>query len=421
MTKNPTNFIESEEHRDFLRDEALKQLNFFKSSLCPTGGFYSLDDDGSPIENAKRELHATTRMIHCFSLSSIAGWAEGAQLVDHGFQYLMDRHRDPTNGGFFWSTQGASALDNRKLAYGHVFVLLAAASATAAGHPDASKLLDEIDHILDQYFWDEDRGLFKEEWSQDWHPISKYRGMNANMHGVEALLAAYEATGRTKYLERAERIIDFFVGIIAPSEHWRIPEHYDESWQIDRAYEGNQMFRPWGTTPGHSFEFGRLLLQFNELNATPKINLLESAQKLVQTALCDAWDKTSGGVYYTLNFDGLPAIRNRYWWPVTEAIGVIAAFLKVQPNQDYLDWYRLLWDTAARHFIDHERGGWYPEVDSPGAATPIQFVGKPDLYHSLQAALLPLTPSVANVYDDLDGILSDVKCLNEKSRKVPLK
>ena len=36
MTKNPANFIESEEHRDFLRKEALKQLNFFKSALCPT-------------------------------------------------------------------------------------------------------------------------------------------------------------------------------------------------------------------------------------------------------------------------------------------------------------------------------------------------------------------------------------------------
>lgn len=407
MTMPTAIALASEEHRSFLKSDALNQLQFFSTAKRPDGGFYALDHDGSPIPDAPQELHATTRMIHCFSLAKIAGWTQGEDLLDHGLQYLMDHHRDPENGGFFWSTGSGASSNKNKLAYGHVFVLLAAASATAAGHPEGPSLLDEIDGVLDQYFWDEERGLFKEEWSQDWQPISTYRGMNANMHGLEALLSAYEATGQSKYLQRAGRIIDFFVGKIAPAEGWRIPEHYDENWEIDRSFAGNPMFRPKGTTPGHSFEFARLLLQFNELNETSDAELIRKAEHLVQTALQDAWDQDAGGFVYTLNYDGTPAIRDRYWWPVTEAIGALAAFLKVDPKSVYLEWYHRLWEVADRLFIDHNRGGWFPEVDSAGSVVSQQFVGKADLYHSFQAAILPLTPSVANAYSELTGVLSN--------------
>ena len=36
--------------------------------------------------------------------------------------------------------------------------------------------------------------------------VSPYRGQNANMHRCEAMLAAFEATGERRYLERAERL-----------------------------------------------------------------------------------------------------------------------------------------------------------------------------------------------------------------------
>ena len=47
------------------------------------------------------------------------------------------------------------------------------------------------------------------------------------------------------------------------------------------------------------------------------------------------------------------------------------------------------------HFIDHAHGGWFPEIDTAGAPTGRQFLGKPDIYHALQAELFPLAPGVA--------------------------
>lgn len=86
--------------------------------------------------------------------------------------------------------------------------------------------------------------------------------MNANTHATEAFLSAYEATGSRLFLGRAGRILDFFTGQIAPAHGWRLPEHYRSDWTVDADYEGNPMFRPKGTTPEHSFELGRRLLQY---------------------------------------------------------------------------------------------------------------------------------------------------------------
>lgn len=405
MAISPADVLKAPSHRAFLNEQAHKQFDFFDASLRPDAGFYTLNIEGRPIDSDVQELHSTTRMVHSYALGKIAGRSGCEQMIDQGMAYLLDHHKDAEQGGYLWSLNGNGVQDGQKLAYGHVFVLLAASSALVTGHPQAQTLLDDIDRILDEHFWEEDRGLFREEWNRDWTPFSQYRGMNANMHGVEALLSAFEATGREKYLMRAQRILNFFIGTIAPSENWRLPEHYTEDWTIDRAYGGNPMFRPSGTTPGHSLEWARLLLQYNELSDSRDDARIQAARNLTERALSDAWDVKNGGFFYTLNFDGTPAIKARYWWPVTEAIGTMAALLKVDPTLADAEWYQRLWGFAEKHFIDAERGGWFPEIDDAGIPTGKQFLGKPDIYHSIQATLFPLTPQVSNVYEDLSGVL----------------
>jgi len=88
---------------------------------------------------------------------------------------------------------------------------------------------------------------------------------------------------------------------------------------------------------------------------------------------------------------------------VTEAIGVIASFLKLSPCQPDEDWYRKLWLFASENFIDKENGGWFPEIDEFGKQSNLQFVGKPDIYHSAQAALLPLSNGVSRMAESLSN------------------
>lgn len=401
MTPDPTApFWGSDAHRAFLLADAQRQFDFFARSLDPSGGFHAQDMDGAPIPGQPRELHATTRMVHGFALGQIAGLPGADRMVDHGMRALLDLHRDPDHGGFVWSfAPGGAVADGRKLAYGHAFVLLAASSALRAGHPDAPRLLAEIREVIEARFWDHATQRMREEFARHWSPISTYRGMNANMHMAEALLAAAEATGDSAFSDRARGIFDFFIGEVGATHGWRLPEHFTETWQVDPGYEGNPMFRPAGTTPGHSFELSRLCLQLWDLGGRQDAQLRDWARSLYDRALADGWDADRGGFLYTVDADGQPLRRSRYWWPVTEAIGAAAAMLKA--GEDRADDYRRFWQAADRLFIDKTRGGWFPEIDDSDRPDNRQFTGKPDIYHSIQACLYPLLPGLSGAYAEL--------------------
>lgn len=385
-------WLDDPAHRAFLAADAARALDVFDASPRAGGGFHVLDLNGAPLPDPVQELHTTTRLVHSYALGQLAGRPDRVGIIDRGMDFLWLAHRDGLHGGYHWAVDGSGPLDRPKLAYGHVFVLLAASSAKMAGHPDADRLTADILEVLERRYWDEAAGLYRDEFTADWRSFSTYRGMNANMHGVEALLAAHEATGEAVHLSRAGRILDFFIAGQAAANGWRIPEHYDEHWRPDPDYAGDPMFRPAGTTPGHSFEMARLLLHCWDLAGRPGEAAPRQARALVETALADAW-LPEGGLAYTMHVDriGNPA---RYWWPVTEAIGALAALIKLDPRPEDEAWYRRLWSFAEARLID-PRGGWFPELDAEGRPAEAQFRGKPDIYHALQADLLPLAPGLS--------------------------
>jgi len=107
---------------------------------------------------------------------------------------------------------------------------------------------------------------------------------------------------------------------------------------------------------------------------------------------------------YTLDLDGKVAIDARYWWPVTEAIGALSMLIKLDPRPEDELWYRRLWRFADEKLIDHRHGGWFPELDGNGRPAMTQFKGKPDIYHSVQAALFPLTPGLSRHMHELGAL-----------------
>ncbi|GAB1363323.1 hypothetical protein MASR1M32_25590 [Rhodobacter sp.] len=80
---------------------------------------------------------------------------------------------------------------------------------------------------------------------------------------------------------------------------------------------------------------------------------------------------------------------------MTEAIGVLAALIKLERQPGDEVWYRRLWTFADAAFIDHARGGWFPEIGEDNRPATTQFNGKPDIYHALQASLFPLAPGLS--------------------------
>ncbi|CAD7023827.1 AGE family epimerase/isomerase [Pseudorhizobium endolithicum] len=409
----PRTWAKRDYHRQWLLRQADALMDFFQyRTINPNGGFHELTAEGVPLDpgNAVRGIHVSARMVHCYSIAYLLGRPGAGEIIDHGMQYLWNRHRDERHGGYVWSLDDDGAVDATKQGYGHAFVLLAASSAKTAGHPLADRMLADVSEILDTRFWEEHHGAIAEEFENDWSPIGggKYRGQNSNMHLTEALMAAFEVTGERLYLDRAERIADLVIRRSAGSVGFRVAEHFDADWRIDRDYyHPNEMFRPAGTTPGHWLEWSRLLLQLWSLGGKQHGWMAEAAKALFVQAMSLGWDKERGGFFYTLDWEDRPAKTSKLWWPMCEAAGAAHFLNEHLPADDfYEDSYRLIWSTIANRFLDHAHGGWHEELTEDLVPAHTLFPGKGDIYHALQACLIPLFPasrSLTRVVHEVEG------------------
>ncbi len=397
-------FVTRQGHRQWLLGQANDLLDFFQPHLInPAGGFHTLDNVGAPMlaksgqSSVERQIHDTTRMVHCFAIAKLMGRNGADDLVDHGMDFLWTRHRDMKNGGYFWGVDDTSPTNSAKQAYGHAFVLLAASSAKVVGHPDADRLLADVRQVLLRYFWDPEFGATREEFSDDWQEISNYRGQNSNMHLTEALMAAFEATEDREFLDMARRIASLIIKRHAREQGWRVAEHFGANWRVDIDYVGDPVFRPSGITPGHALEWARLLVQLWGLGSKSDDWMPIAARHLFHNAVGSGWAPGTGGFYYTLGWDNAPDRTDRFWWPCAEGIGAAAALGALENVPFYEAWYRRIWGFADAHLIDHNYGGWYCELDENLRPVNRVFNGKPDLYHALQACLIPLLPPVASI------------------------
>lgn len=384
-------------HRQWLAKQAEGLFDFFQyNAINPKGGFFDLDRQGLALqaENPVRGIHMSARMVHCFSLGHLLGRPGCGDVIDHGMTYLWNNHRDAQHGGYFWQVDENGPVDATKQGYGHAFVLLAASSAKAVGHPLADQMLADITEVLETRFWEEKYGAIHEEFHRDWSPVENYRGQNSNMHLTEALMAAFEVTGDTSYLSKAGRIADLVIRRAAGALDFRVPEHFDENWVLNKDYSGNEMFRPSGTTPGHWLEWSRLILQLWVLGERKHEWMPAAAKALFVQSMSLGWDRTKGGFFYTLDWDNTPKKTEKLWWPMCEAAGA-AHFLNehLPADEFYEDSYRRVWSTIANSFIDHKHGGWHEELTENLAPANTIFPGKGDIYHALQACLIPLFPA----------------------------
>ncbi len=392
-------FVKRPAHRGWLLDQARDLFAFFQTAIVnPKGGFFGLDATGRPLPapgsgGAVRQLHDTTRMVHCFSMAHLLGLPGADRIIEHGMDFIRTRHHDATHGGYYWSVNDTGPVNQTKQAYGHAFVMLAAASAKVVGHPDADALLADVTQVLHRRFWDAAAGATTEEYAADWQALGSYRGQNANMHLAEALMAAYEATHDSAYLDMAQSIARLIIDRHARAEGWRVAEHFHADWTVDRAYKGDPMFRPPGTTPGHALEWSRLLIQLWELGGRRHDWMKEAAQALFLHTCEIGWDVPKGGFYYTLDWDDRPDCADRYWWPCAEGIAAAAVLRQAGGDARFEEWYRRIWSFVVTHVIDHDGGSWHPELDANLHPVNRVFVGKPDLYHAVQACLIPLLPT----------------------------
>ena len=390
-------WLTSSAHARWLEGECDRLLEFGRASRHPDGGFAWLDDAGRPELDRPVELWITCRMTHVYSLAHLMGRPYAGALADHGVAALTGRFRDHEHGGWYVKSGSDGPVTTSKTAYEHAFVVLAGASATAAGRPGGRELLDAALRVLDEHFWDETQGMVVEEWDESFTTLDDYRGVNANMHSVEALLSAADVLGDTRLRARAQRILTRVVHDFARGNQWRIPEHFDADWTPVLDYnvdEPAHPFRPYGATIGHWLEWARLALHLRAgLGDDAPDWLLGDAVELFDASVREGWAVDGAdGLVYTVDWSGQPVVRERMHWVAAEATATAAALHAATGDATYAGWYETWWQHVADHVLDAEGGSWRHELSPQNQPSSVTWAGKPDTYHAVQATLIPRLP-----------------------------
>jgi sulfoquinovose isomerase len=372
-------------------DAYLEQLLQWAARSRTSDGFGWLLDNGSVDAGRPSELWISMRMTHVFALATAGGDDRWSELLEHGHHALNATFADQANGGWLPTAAHDGSGWSKRL-YDHAFVLLAASSLLAVGVPGAQATYGAGLDAIDRHFWEDGSGAARDAMAADWRETEPYRGANANMHLVEALLAAGDVGGDRECFARALRISERIIGKGARAYHWRVPEHYDPDWQVLPEFNSDRPrdpFRPYGVTPGHGLEWARLLLHLEvALGAEAPAWLAPAAAHLADRAFADGWGEP-GGIAYTTDWAGAPVVADRFHWVMCEAIATTHTLALRTADALWADRHeQCLTHTLARHVAPN--GSWHHELDSETLApTHRTWTGRPDIYHAYQALLLP--------------------------------
>lgn len=392
--------IDTQENKAFMKEMRDDLLGFGHKFPSESGASYYLGDDGTPWTDRPRETWITCRMTHVYSMGALLKHEGSEELVDMGLKGIKGELHDDKNGGWYPGVTADGEVLPNKQCYAHAFVILAACSAVLAGRNGAKELLDEALDIYNKKFWDNEKGLAFDTWNTEFTELDEYRGLNANMHTVEAFLAVADVAGLEEYRVRAGKIIDYVVEW-SKNNNWRIPEHFTSDWTPD--FECNKdkpddPFKPYGATPGHGIEWARLITQWT-MSTYKKVDgkldegakkYIDAAQNLYNTAKSDAWNADDAkGIVYTTDWNGKPVVRDRMHWTLAEAINTAAVLYRVTNDKKYADDYSEYMEYLDEIVLDHVNGSWFHQLDENNKLIGTVWPGKSDIYHALQATMIP--------------------------------
>lgn len=383
--------IDTNENKQFLNEMQDELLRFGVNFPAPSGGSYYLWDNGEPCTDRPIEAWITCRMAHVYSIGHMMGVDGADKLAEKAIEGLVGPLKDKTNGGWYQGITSDGGILETKQCYAHAFVILAGTSGKLAGIKGADELLGDALETFDKYFWDDEAGLTMDTYNTEFTHCDSYRGLNANMHTVEAFLAVADALGEESYRNRAGRIIDRVVEW-ARDNSWRIPEHFTSDWQPDldmNISKPDDPFKPYGATCGHGIEWARLILQW-AVSSKADSKYIEISEKLYNQAITDGWNVDGApGIVYTTDWEGKPVVQDRMHWTLAEAINTSAVLYRATGKKKYAEDYGEFMKYLDEVVHDKIHGSWFHQLDERNNLKNTVWPGKSDLYHAFQAMTIP--------------------------------
>jgi D-glycero-D-manno-heptose 1,7-bisphosphate phosphatase len=213
--------------------------------------------DGKPLLLPRR-LRVQARQTFVYSLAGQLGWnGPWREAAEAGAEVLI-RHGIRADGGTTYALDpaGRNISDDRRDLYDAAFLIFALASAAKAlKRPDfAGRAMDVLDWLVAN--WSHPQGGFLEGDLVTVPP----RRQNPHMHMLEALLQLFEATGESRLLDHAAKIVTLIESKWVSTRWGALLEYFNDDWTPRPGEEGRI------AEPGHQFEWAWLLDRYARLS-----------------------------------------------------------------------------------------------------------------------------------------------------------
>ena len=131
------------------------------------------------------------------------------------------------------------------------------------------------------------------------------------------------------------------------------------------------------------------------------------AENLFNRAVGDAWNVDGEpGIVYTTDWDGNPVVHDRMHWTLAEAINSSAVLYRVTQDEDYKEYYSEFMSYLDETVMDHDKGSWFHQLDEHNKLKGTVWPGKSDLYHALQAMIIPYSPVNLSIAKSIEQLFN---------------
>ena len=279
--------------------------------------------DGRPVSTARR-ARVQARQIYVYAQAGQLGWGgPWKRCVHDGVACLIADYLRPDGLCRTLLTPDGTPLDETAMVYDQAFVMLALATAKAAGHPEPS-LEARATQIRDA-LWGQAmaNGALMEGGSEPYQA-------NCHMHLLEACLVWEEAGGDDGWRTMTDQMVALARSTFIDPDGGFLREFFGADWRPAAGDAGRLI------EPGHQFEWAWLMARYSR--SRRDASALEVAHRLYAHGVHGVSERLAVAVD-AMNDDGSIRSPRARLWPQTEwlkAALILAELSSDGDNQIYM-------------------------------------------------------------------------------------
>lgn len=358
------------------RNEAGEELKnilsyWIKYSIdLENGGFYGkINNDNIVDPDAQKGSVLNGRILYSFS-SAYIFFKEPSYLevATRAYNYIINYFLDPEYGGAFWTVDAKGhPAETKKQVYASAFTLFGLSEYfRACEKEDARQHAIKLYYTIADHAYDKIHGGFFEAFNREWNELSDQRlsskdanekkSMNTNLHVLEAFANLYLVWPDENLKFKIRELLRIFSDKIIDKQTGHLRLFFDEEWN-----NKTQLI-----SYGHDIEAAWLLMECaGMINDDELITIFKSKCVSLAVAAMQGLD-ADGGLWYEYDLQGKRLVKEKHWWPQSEAmVGFLNAW-QVSGEQRFIDAALNSWSFIQSYLLNPS-GEWYWGIREDGS------------------------------------------------------